>query len=68
MLDLSSARAIDAKLQVGASSQTIQVNSTTAQVETSDVQLKNVIGSTELEELPILAVMPSSSKRPRLEW
>jgi hypothetical protein len=54
MLDLSSARAIDAKLQIGTSSQTIQVNSTTAQVETSDVQLKNVVGATELEELPTL--------------
>jgi hypothetical protein len=54
MLDLSSARAIDAKLQLGASSQTIQVDSTTAQVERSDVQLKNVVGATELEELPTL--------------
>jgi hypothetical protein len=54
MLDLSSAREIDAKLQVGASSQTIQVKSTTAQVETSDVQLKNVVGAEELEELPTL--------------
>jgi hypothetical protein len=54
MLDLSSARAIDAKLQIGASSQTIQVNSTTVQVETSDVQLKNVVGARELEELPTL--------------
>ena len=51
MLDLSSAREIDAKLQVGSSSQTIEVNSTAVQVETSDVQLKNVVGAAELEEL-----------------
>ena len=54
MLDLSSALEIDAKLQVGASSQTVQVISTTLQVETSDVQLKNVVGAAELEELPSL--------------
>jgi hypothetical protein len=54
MLDLSSAREVDAKLQVGASSQTIRVDSAAVQIESSDVQLKNVIGSTELEELPTL--------------
>ena len=52
MLDLSSAREVAAKLQVGASSQTVQVNSATIQVETADIQLKNVIGATELQELP----------------
>ncbi|MGA2807015.1 MAG: carboxypeptidase-like regulatory domain-containing protein [Terracidiphilus sp.] len=54
MLDLSSAREIDARLQIGTSSQTIQVNSAAVQVETSDVQLKNVVGAAELEELPTL--------------
>jgi hypothetical protein len=54
MLDLSSAREIDAQLQIGTSAQTVQVNSTTAQVETSDVQLKNVVGAAELVELPTL--------------
>ena len=54
MLDLSSAREMDAKLQIGTSAQTIQVNSATVQVETSDVQLKNVVGAAELEELPTL--------------
>src|SRR6202007_3129014 len=44
MLDWSSAREIEANLQIGTSSQTIQVNSATVQVETADVQLKNVIG------------------------
>jgi hypothetical protein len=54
MLDLSSAREVEAKLQIGTSSQTVQVNSATVQVETADMQLKNVIGATELEELPTL--------------
>ena len=54
MLDLSSAREVDAKLQIGTSAQTIQVNSAMVQVETSDVQLKNVVGAAELEELPTL--------------
>jgi hypothetical protein len=54
MLDLSSVREVAAKLQIGASSQTILVNSASIQVETADMQLKNVIGATELEELPTL--------------
>ena len=56
MLDLSSSLDVDAKLQIGGSSQTIQVNSTAVQVETSDVQLKSVIGAAELEELQSLVV------------
>jgi hypothetical protein len=54
MLDLSSARAVDATLQIGTSWQTVQVNSAAVQVETADVQLKNVVSATELEELPTL--------------
>jgi hypothetical protein len=54
MLDLSSAREVEAKLEVGTSSQTVEVHSATIQVETADVQLKNVIGASELEELPTL--------------
>lgn len=54
MLDLSSARQVEARLQIGASSQTVEINSATIQVETADMQLKNVIGATELEELPTL--------------
>ncbi len=54
MLDLSSAREIDARLQIGTSSQTVEVNSTAVQVESSDVQLKDVIGSQQIEELPTL--------------
>ena len=54
VLDLSSEREIDGKLQVGAASQTVKVNSSAVQVETSDAQLKNVVGAAEIEELPLL--------------
>ena len=54
MLDLSSAREVDAKLLVGTSSQTVQVNSDVVQVESSDIQLKNVVAAQEIEELPTL--------------
>jgi hypothetical protein len=54
MLDLSSAREVDAKLQVGTSSQTVEVSSEVVQVESSDVQLKNVLAAKEIEELPTL--------------
>jgi hypothetical protein len=54
MLDLSSAREVDAKLQIGTSSQTVQVNSDIVQVESTDVQLKNVVAAQEIEELPTL--------------
>ncbi|MGB6728449.1 MAG: carboxypeptidase-like regulatory domain-containing protein, partial [Terracidiphilus sp.] len=54
MLDLSSAREVDARLQIGTSSQTVQVNSDIVQVESADVQLKNVVAAQEIEELPTL--------------
>jgi len=66
MLDLSSAREINAKLQVGASSQSVRVDSAAVQVETADVQLKNLIGAAEIVDLPTLGAMPSSFRRLRL--
>jgi hypothetical protein len=54
MLDLSSAREVDAKLAIGTASQTVQINSAAVQVETSDIQLKNVVGAAEIEDLPTL--------------
>jgi len=54
MLDLSSAREVDAQMQIGTSSQTVEVSSDAVQVETSDVQLKNVLDAQEIEELPTL--------------
>jgi Carboxypeptidase regulatory-like domain len=54
MLDLSSAREVDAQLRVGASSETVNINAAAVQVETSDMQLKNVVGAAEIEDLPTL--------------
>lgn len=58
MLNVNSNREVDAKLQVGASSQTVQVKAATVQVETSDTQLKTVVGAQEIEDLPLLARDP----------
>ena len=54
MLDLSSAREVDARLQIGTSSQTVEVNSQAVQVESADIQLKTVLGAHEIEDLPTL--------------
>lgn len=54
VLDLSSAREVSATLQVGTSSETVRVDANRVQVESSDVQLKDVIGARELQELPTL--------------
>jgi hypothetical protein len=55
MLNLNDNLAISARLEVGSSAQTIQVNAAAVQVETSDTQLKQVISANEIEELPLLA-------------
>ncbi|MGB9148490.1 MAG: carboxypeptidase-like regulatory domain-containing protein, partial [Acidobacteriaceae bacterium] len=54
ILDLSSARQVDARLRIGSSSETVRVSSEEVEVESSDVQLKDVIGAQELEDLPTL--------------
>ncbi len=46
-------RDVDAKLQVGSSSTTVQVSATALQVETSDTQLKQVVTSDQLEGIPL---------------
>ena len=63
MLDLSSSRDIDARLQLGSSSETIQVNSAQVAVETSDVQLKNVIAARDWKNCPRSDAMPSNCRR-----
>lgn len=54
MLDLSSSREVDARLRIGSSSDTVQVNADQVEVESSDIQLKDVIGAREIEDLPTL--------------
>ena len=46
-------RDVDGKLDVGSSSTTVQVSATALQVETSDTQLKQVVTSDQLEEIPL---------------
>lgn len=58
MLNLGSAREINAKLSAGSVSQTVQVKAATVQVETSDTQLKTVVGGQEIENLPLLGRNP----------
>ncbi|HTV06968.1 MAG TPA: carboxypeptidase-like regulatory domain-containing protein [Acidobacteriaceae bacterium] len=53
-LPLNSNREIDATLQTGSVSQTIQVSASAVQVETSDTQLKTTINATQIEQLPLL--------------
>ena len=58
MLNVNANRDVDAVLQVGTTSQTVQVKSAAVQVETSDTQLKTVIGAKEIEQLPLLGRDP----------
>lgn len=55
MLNVNANRDVDAILKVGSASQTVQVVSAAVQVETSDTQLKTIVGSKEIEDLPLLA-------------
>ena len=54
VLDLSSAREVNATLKIGASTQNISVRTDAVQVETVDVQLKHVLSAEQLQELPTL--------------
>ena len=53
MLNLSDDRTVDAKLELGSTSQTVEVSADNAQVETSDTQLKDTISATQIEDLPL---------------
>ncbi len=55
MLNVNANREVDAKLKVGAASQTVKVKAAAVQVETSDTQLKTVVGEKEIEDLPLLS-------------
>lgn len=54
MLRNNDNREIDAVLQPGSISTTVQVSANAVQVETSDTQVKNSIGATEIEQMPLL--------------
>jgi hypothetical protein len=53
-LHLNDNREVAAQLQIGAASQTIQVQAAAVQVETVDTQLKQVVTSQQIETMPLL--------------
>lgn len=55
MLNVNANREVDAQLTVGSASQTVTVKTATVQVETSDTQLKTIVGGKEIVDLPLLA-------------
>jgi hypothetical protein len=52
-LSVNDNRDVDAKLDVGSGSTTVQVSATALQVETADTQLKQIVTSQQLEEIPL---------------
>lgn len=54
MLKVNDNSDVDAKLEIGQSTQTVQVSEAAVQVETSDTQLKTDIPAQEITELPLL--------------
>ena len=53
-LNLNDNRDVDANLQIGQSTQTVQVQATAVQVETSDTQLKSAISGEAIATIPLL--------------
>lgn len=47
-------REVNATLQPGAVSETVQVSATAVQVDTSDTQMKATVGSQQIEQMPLL--------------
>lgn len=52
-LALNDNRDVDAALKVGSGSQTVRVSATSLQVETSDTQIKQVMTSQQLQDIPL---------------
>jgi hypothetical protein len=52
-LNVDDDREVDASLTVGSGNTTVQVSATSLQVETSDTQLKQIVTSEQLEEIPL---------------
>lgn len=52
-LNVNDNREINAKLKVGAASQTVEVSATAVQVETSNTQLQQIETAVDLEEIPL---------------
>ena len=54
MLHLNDNREVSARLQIGASTQTVQVQAAAVQVETADTQLKQVVTGSQIVAMPLL--------------
>jgi hypothetical protein len=52
-LNVNDNREVDAKLRVGAATQTVEVSATGLQVETSNTQLQQLVTKDQLEEIPL---------------
>src|SRR6185312_2671220 len=62
-LSVNDNRDVDAKLQVGSSNTTVQVSASALQVDTADTQLKQVMTSTQLEQLPLAGRDPQGLQK-----
>jgi hypothetical protein len=48
-------REVNAKLELGSTSQTVEVSGTSVQVETADTQLKDTLSAQQIEDLPLIS-------------
>ena len=62
-LNVNDNRDVDAKLEVGSGTTTVEVQANAVQVETSDTQLKQVMTSEQLEEIPLLGRDPAGLQK-----
>ncbi|MGC2164011.1 MAG: carboxypeptidase-like regulatory domain-containing protein [Silvibacterium sp.] len=62
-LNVNDNRDVDAKLEIGSGSTTVQVSATALQVETSDSQLKQVVTAEQLEQIPLLGRDPAGLQK-----
>ncbi|HEX5235669.1 MAG TPA: carboxypeptidase-like regulatory domain-containing protein [Silvibacterium sp.] len=62
-LNLNDNRDVDARLEVGTGSTTVQVSATALQVETSDTQIKQVMTAEQLEEIPLAGRDPAGLQK-----
>jgi|HubBroStandDraft_5_1064220.scaffolds.fasta_scaffold09732_1 hypothetical protein len=62
-LNANDSRGVDAKLEIGSSSTTVQVDATSLQVETADTQLKQVVTAEQLEQIPLLGRDPAQLQK-----
>jgi Carboxypeptidase regulatory-like domain len=62
-LNVNDNREVSAKLEVGSGNTTVQVSATSNQVETTDTQLKQIVTSEQLEEIPLLGRDPAGLQK-----